>query len=235
MIRNLFIDLDDTLFDFHKSEALALSKSFCELGIVPTEENISLYSRINQGQWERLERREATREEILLKRFEILFSELGITNRKPCEAQTVYEKNLSNTYFYIDGAEEVLSRLSEKYNVYIASNGTAVVQDKRIALSGIKKYIKEIFISQKVGHDKPSKAFFDACFEKIKDFKKEETIMVGDSLTSDILGGINAGIKTCLFNPKRKAGRADIIPDYEIFELAELSKILCLQAVPYRL
>ena len=226
MIRNLFIDLDDTLFDFHKSEALALSKSFCELGIVPTEENISLYSRINQGQWERLERREATREEILLKRFEILFSELGITNRKPCEAQTVYEKNLSNTYFYIDGAVELLSNLSKKYDIYIASNGTAVVQDKRIALSGIKEYVKEIFISQRVGHDKPSKAFFDACFETIENFRKEETIMVGDSLTSDILGGINAGVRTCLFNPKRKHGRADIVPDYEIYELSELSKIL---------
>ncbi len=226
MIKNLFIDLDDTLFDFHKSEATALSKTFSELGIIPTEENIALYSRINQSQWERLERREATREEILLKRFEILFSELGISDRLPSEAQAIYEKNLSNTYFYIGGAVELLSELSEKYDIYIASNGTAVVQDKRIALSGIEKYVKKIFISQRVGYDKPSKAFFDACFETIENFKKEETVMVGDSLTSDILGGINAGIKTCLYNPKRKAGRDDIVPDYEIYELSELTKIL---------
>ncbi len=226
MIKNLFIDLDDTLFDFHKSEAAALSETFIQLGIVPTEKNIALYSKINQGQWERLERGEATREEILLKRFEILFSELGITNHFPSEAQTFYEKNLSNTYFYIEGAEELLERLSEKYDIYIASNGTAVVQDRRIALSGIERYVKRIFISQKVGYNKPSEKFFAACFETIKNFKKEETIMVGDSLTSDILGGKNAGIKTCLYNPKRKTGREDIVPDYEIYELSELIKIL---------
>ena len=226
MIRNLFIDLDDTLFDFHRSEAKALSETFISLGITPTEENVALYSRINQGQWERLERREATREEILFKRFELLFSELGIENHTPSEAQSLYEGNLSKTYFYVDGAEELLMKLSGKYDIYIASNGTAVVQDSRIALSGIKKYVTGIFISQRVGYDKPSREFFDACFNSIENFKKEETIIVGDSLTSDILGGINAGIKTCLFNPKEKPGRNDIVPDYEIKTLAELIKIL---------
>ncbi len=226
MIKNLFIDLDDTLFDFHRSEAKALSETFIALGITPTEENIALYSEINQRQWERLERGEAKREEILLKRFELLFAELGIKNRLPAEAQALYEKNLSETYFYIDGAEALLSKLSDKYDIYIASNGTAVVQDRRIAISGIEKYVKKIFISQRVGYNKPAREFFDICFKSIENFKKEETIIVGDSLTSDILGGINVGVKTCLYNPKRKAGREDIIPDYEITALEELVKIL---------
>lgn len=224
-IEYVFLDLDDTVFDFHKCEASALSDMLTELGITPTDELLALYSRINDGQWKRLERGEATREEILFKRFELLFSEIG-NGGDPKRAQELYESNLSTRYFYIDGAQELLDTLFGKYKLYLASNGTAKVQDGRISRSGIAKYFDGIFISHKIGYNKPSHEFFDYCFSKIPNFSRDRAIIVGDSLTSDILGGKNAGILTCLFNPSKKANGTDIMPDLEITSLYELPALL---------
>lgn len=225
MVKFVFLDLDDTIFDFHASEGKALSGTLAELGITPTTETLALYSKINKGQWERLERGEAAREEILVRRFEILFDTLGVC--KPAyEAQKIYEHNLSLEYIYIDGAEELLENLFGKYKLYLASNGTAKVQDSRIERSGIAKYFDGIFISQRVGYDKPSREFFEYCFAEIDGFSKDEAIIVGDSLSSDILGGINAGIRTCRYNPKGMPQNPEIMPDYEIASLDELPKLL---------
>ena len=109
---------------------------------------------------------------------------------------------------------------------YIVSNGNLSVQNGRIASAGIAGYFEEIFISQKIGFDKPRKEFFDACFARIPGFDRQRSIIVGDSLTSDIRGGINAGIKTCWYNPRGKAARADIRPDYCITALHELPGLL---------
>ena len=225
MIKYLFFDIDDTLFDFKRSEKDALSKTLSALGINPTEEIISLYSRINRSQWEALERGEATREVILPRRYEILFKEIGI-DADPKQAQKIYERQLSRTYYYLPGAEELLGELYGKYKIYLASNGTAIVQDGRISLSGIGKYAEDIFISEKIGHNKPSPEFFDACFSRIEGFEKEHAIIIGDSLSSDILGGIGAGIKTCLFNPHGNAVSSDIKPDFEVRSFSEIPKLL---------
>ncbi len=225
MIKTVFLDLDDTLFDFHKAEALALAGMLDEIGVSPTEERLARYSEINKLQWQRLERGEVTREEVLVERFRIFFSEFGIVCDAR-EARRIYEHRLGIGHYFIDGAEELLRALYGKYDLYLASNGTASVQRGRIESSGIEKYFKEIFVSQNVGHNKPSKEFFDYCFSRIDGFKKDEAIIVGDSLSSDILGGINAGIKTCLFNPKKKPTVGSVIPDYEITALGELPKLL---------
>ncbi len=224
-IKYVFLDLDDTLFDFRASEGKALSDMLRSLGVEPNAQTLSLYNKINRGQWERLERGEATRDEILVHRFEILFDTLGIS-LSAREAQKIYEHNLSLEYIYIDGAEELLENLSGKYRLYLASNGTAKVQDSRIARSGIAKYFDGIFISQRVGYDKPSREFFECCFAEIDGFSKDTAIIVGDSLSSDILGGINAGIRTCRFNPEGKPKNPDITPDYEIKNLSELPSLL---------
>ncbi len=225
MIKYLFFDIDDTLFDFKRSEKHALSKALSALGIEPTEEVTSLYSRINRSQWEALERGEVTRDVILFRRYEILFNKIEI-DANPKEAQRLYETQLSQTYYYLPGAEELLSELYGKYKIYLASNGTAIVQDGRIALSGIGKYAEDIFISEKIGYNKPRREFFDACFSRIAGFEKEYAIMIGDSLSSDILGGIGAGIKTCLFNPHGSVANDRIKPDFEVRELSEIPNLL---------
>ena len=224
-IKHIFLDLDDTIFDFHKSEGAALSEMLRQLEIEPTPEILARYSKINKSGWERLERGETTRDRILTERFEILFAELK-KDADPRIAQRIYEGNLANEYHYIDGAEALLSSLFGKYKLYLASNGTARVQDSRIECSGIAKYFDGIFISERIGYDKPSREFFEKCFSLIPDFSRDETIIVGDSLTSDILGGINAGIKTCWYNPNSKTPRRDIIPNYEIKALDELVDLL---------
>ncbi len=227
MITTVFFDLDDTLFDFKRSERKALTNTLARLGIEPTEKTLSRYSDINRGQWEALERGEVTRDVILVRRYEILFSELGV-NADPHSAQAIYEKELSGIYFYVDGAIELVEKLraTGKYRMYLASNGTAVVQDSRIAISGIAKYFDGVFISERIGYNKPSPKFFEGCFAQIEVFSKDEAIIIGDSLTSDIQGGINAGIRTCLFNPKRISVPRNIMPDYEVCSLDEIPDLL---------
>ena len=225
MIKTIFLDLDDTIFDFHKAEALALTGTLKEIGVEPTEERISRYSEINAMQWKRLERGEITREVVLYERFRLFFLEYGIAE-DPMTARRIYEKKLGTGHYFIDGAEELLDALYGKYRLYLASNGTAAVQAGRIQSSGIEKYFEEIFVSETIGHNKPSKEFFDFCFEKIGGIDKESAIIIGDSLSSDILGGKNAGIKTCLFNPKKKAITGDIIPDYEVNSLSKIPALL---------
>ena len=125
----------------------------------------------------------------------------------------------------------MLEALHGEYRLFICSNGTAVVQEGRLKSAGIGPYFEEIFISEEIGFNKPSVEFFNRCFDKIPDFCRERTIMIGDSLTSDILGGINAGIRTCWFNPQGRSGRGDIVPDYELSKLEQvpglLKKIFC--------
>ena len=224
-IKFVFIDIDDTLFDFHRSEAVALSYTLESLGIDPTEETLSRYSRINKSLWQALERGEIERDRLLTKRYELLFEEIS-AKADARVAQSLYEGKLSKTYYYLDGAEELLSHLKKNYKVYLASNGTAIVQDGRIARSGIGKYADGIFISERVGYNKPSREFFESCFSSIEGFDKEFAVMIGDSLSSDILGGINAGIKTCFYNPASIPIPPDIRPDAEAKSLGDIPAIL---------
>ena len=224
MIKTVFLDLDDTLLDFHRSEAVAISMTLSGFGIEPTEAVKKRYSEINRSMWEQLELGNLTREEILVRRFELLFEELGV-DVDGMEARRRYEWNLGGSYFYMEGAEALLTELSAKYDLYLMSNGTAAVQDRRIAASGIAKYFKGIFISETIGYNKPSREFFDLCFAKIPDFDKTESIIIGDSLSSDIQGGINAGILTCHYN-SRGEKKDGITPDYTINALEELPSLL---------
>ena len=224
MIRTVFLDLDDTLLDFHRSEREAISMTLSSLGVTPTEAVRQRYSEINRYVWQQLELGTMTREQILVRRFELLFEEMGL-QIDGMEARRRYERNLGGSYFYIDGAEALLDELSKKYDLYLMSNGTAAVQDRRIAASGIAKYFKGLFISEKVGYNKPAIEFFEKCFAEIPDFRKEESIIIGDSLSSDIKGGINAGIPTCHYNPKGETSDK-ITPDYTIKALEELPTLL---------
>ena len=225
MIRYVLFDVDDTLLDFGKAEAAAIRKTFERIGIPVTDELIRRYSEINAQQWSRFEKGEITREKLLTERFDILFSELGIN--VPSEmAQASYEYLLGIGHYFVDGAEELLEALKDKYELYIVSNGNASVQDRRLKRAGIIPYFNDIFISERVGFNKPSAEFFEACFERIPGFEKDKAVIVGDRLSSDILGGINAGVKTCWFNPRGDAPNPDIPADYEIKHLSELPALL---------
>ncbi len=225
MIRNVLFDLDDTLFDFHKAEKIALTKTLVHFGIDPTEETLALYSTINAAHWKRLELGEISREEVKVGRYRELFKTIGV-ECDPVKATAYYESMLGIGHYFMPGAPELLGELYRKYRLYIVSNGTAKVQEGRIGSSGIAKYMDGIFISQLLGANKPDKQFFDICFAEIPDFSLSETVIIGDSLSSDIKGGINAGITTVWFNPKGIENDNDIKPDYTIKELSEVPGLL---------
>ena len=224
MIKFIFLDLDDTILDFHRSEAVALRKTLQSLNVNPTDEVIARYSAINLAHWKALERRELTRGEVLTGRFRQLFEELGM-NVSPNVAQSLYEKNLSESHFFIDGAPRLLMTLSQKYQLYIASNGTTLVQTSRIASSGIGRYFKAVFLSEQLGADKPQIEFFERATGQIEGYNPNEAIILGDSITSDMQGGINAGMHTCWFNPHHRDNHG-ITPEFEITDLSEFDAVL---------
>ena len=225
MFEFLFLDLDDTILDFQKAEHIALSKTLQDFGLEPTERVLKRYNLINKAHWEALERKELTREQVLVGRFQVLFAEMGITV-EPVTVARAYEDNLSIGHYFLPGAEESVERLSKKYKLYLASNGTAKVQAGRLKSANISRFFQEVFVSQELGANKPSLEYFEKCFARIPDFDRTKAIIVGDSLTSDILGGQNAGIATCWVNPHHKAGREDIRVDYEIEALSQLEDLL---------
>ena len=225
MFRFLFLDFDDTLLDFHKAEAIAVDKAFRAVGVQPTPELIARYSAVNKLHWQMLERGELTREEVLVERFAYLFREQCIP-ADPAACKTYYEDYLCLGHFFMPGAEDILAYLAPRYRLYLASNGTARVQESRLKSAGIGGYFEQVFISQHLGANKPSRAFFQRCFARIPDFQPEQALMVGDSLTSDIRGANGAGMAACWLNPRHEARLPDVTVDYEIRALAELREFL---------
>ena len=221
----VFLDLDDTILDFHQAERSALRRTMEELGFSPSDEQLDRYSVINIGQWEKLENGLLTRDEVLVSRYEIWLGELGLDLPAAMVTQR-YEGHLHEGYFLVPGARALLERLKGEYGLYVASNGVGAVQASRIRGAGIEAFFDGIFISEDLGANKPDPAFFRACFARIPDFDPDRAIMVGDSLSSDIRGGRNARIRTCWFNPGHKKSRPDIRADYEIEALSELPKLL---------
>ena len=229
MFKTIFLDLDDTILDFGAAERVAVSKTFREIGLEPTDALVRRYSEINQQQWECFERGEITRDTVLVRRFEVLFRELGLNEDAVAASAAVedsYRGHLAEGHYFVEGAEDILAYLAPKYDLYLASNGVAETQYARLASAGIAPYFREIFISETTGHHKPERAYFEYCFAHIPNFDPSAALMIGDSLTSDIRGGKNAGIATCWFNLRHKENRTDIRPDYEIHALSELKTLL---------
>lgn len=224
MIEFLFLDLDDTILDFKKAEYIAIGKTIAEFGADPTDEVRHRYHEINRWHWEQLEKGTMTRAEILVNRFKMLFDELGVPVNAEQAART-YEKNLSQGHWFLPGAEETVDYLSKRYRLFLASNGTASVQKSRMTSANLYRFFETVFVSQEIGHNKPSKEYFDACFGSIPDFNPARALMVGDSLSSDIQGGINAGIRTVWVNPGHQ-DCGDIRPDFEIEALHQLPALL---------
>ena len=225
MIEFLFLDLDDTILDFHKAERIAIHKTLGELGLEPTEEVLGRYHLINKAHWEMLERGELTRAEVQWKRFDALFREFGV-EADPQMAARRYMENLSVGHYFLPGAEETVKELHKKYRLFLASNGNASVQKGRMTSANLYRFFEQVFVSEEIGYNKPARAYFEAAFARIPGFDRTKALMVGDSLTSDIKGGNNAGIRTCWVNPGHGPGNPEIPADYEIESLSQLPALL---------
>lgn len=227
MIKTLLWDIDGTLLDFSKAEAYGIRKCFeiFELGEC-TDEMLLRYSLINKKYWEMLERKELTKPQVLCGRFEEFFKSEGIHFHKIDEFNLEYQYRLGDKVFFCDNALETVTSLKGKYKQYAVTNGTFVAQNRKLTASGLDKIFDDVFISDKIGYEKPSKEFFDFVQNVIGDFNSEEVMIIGDSLTSDMLGGNNANIICCWYNPKSNANKYNIRIDYEIKDIAEVFEIL---------
>lgn len=202
----ILFDADETLLDFRRSEHDAVAETMREVGIEPTEERISVYSRINDSLWKALERGEIEKSVLLWRRF-LLFREYVGAEGGEAEARSMatrYTEHLSRKGYLLDGALSLCQRLKGRARMYIITNGVGFVQRGRYKLSGLDAYPDGVFISEEVGAEKPSGAYFSYVADHIPDFCRERTLVVGDSLTSDIKGGVDFGLDTCWFNPAGK-------------------------------
>ena len=222
--KTILIDLDDTLLDFQKSEDVAIRTTIKTLGVEPTDEVVATYKQINLKYWKMFERGEIEREALLVARFKEFCGLLNITNKDFSLLNETYFHYLSSTPFEIEGADEFLQKLSEKYNIYVITNGVKRVQTKRLSLVNITKYFKKIFISEEIGYQKPSIEYFDYVLNDLNLTNKDEILVIGDSLSSDIQGGINAGIDTMWYNPKGL--RSDLKYTYQISNYDDFFKII---------
>ncbi|MBQ7384427.1 MAG: YjjG family noncanonical pyrimidine nucleotidase [Clostridia bacterium] len=201
--KTVLFDADGTLFDFHKCEYEAIWHTMEVFGIAPNDELIADYSAINDSLWKMLERGEIEKSVLLYRRFEIFCEKYGF-RADAKEMASTYMNTLSEKAYLIDGAEDLCASLCGKVRMYIVTNGVEFIQRGRYAKSGFSKYFSDLFISGVVGYEKPSVEYFEYVAERIPEFDKSETVIVGDSLTSDIKGGINYGIATCWYNPEGK-------------------------------
>jgi len=223
--RTLLFDVDDTLLDFGAAEQASLRMLLESQGIQYSKDNHNKYSQINRRLWADFEDGKITREELFSTRFSLLFNELG-KSVDGIQLEEHYRRGLGEGHQLIAGAMELIHELQADFNLYIVTNGISKTQDKRLKLSGLYSSFKAIFVSEDTGYQKPMKEFFDFVFERIPNINLNETLIIGDSLSADIKGGILAGIDTCWVNLKGIENTTEWKPTYEIKSLDELFHIL---------
>lgn len=221
----LLFDADNTILDFDKAENQALERAFSECGLHFDADVLQIYRKNNIRQWQLFEQGKLTKSEVLTSRFVETFKELHLTSSID-EVARLYELYLHDGFLVIDGAAEVLEKLKQFCRLYLVSNGVLSIQNSRMRGSGLDKYFIKRFVSEEIGYPKPKIEYFNACFANIENFDKDKTLIIGDSLTSDIQGGVNAGIDTCWFNPNHIENNSHLAPTYEIDDLCNLLKIV---------
>lgn len=219
-------DVDGTLLDFAYSQDYAIRKCFQTIGQPITEEMISRYSQINDDFWKRLERKEITREQLLPGRFLRLFEEYHIEGVDIKAFMKDYQESLGSVYSFLDDALTILTALHGHMKQYVVTNGVTSTQENKLRLSGIYNLMDGVFISEQLGADKPSDEFFFKALAEVSEQDRSRILIVGDSLSSDILGGVRAGIATCWYNPKGQENATDLRPDYEIHDLHQIYEVL---------
>lgn len=231
--RILLFDVDNTLLDFDANEEESFKAMMEELGEDWSEEIYETYKKLNAGLWKRIERNEITVNEGVNRRFSDLMAQYGKEVDGSLWERT-YRKYLNQGVQEIPQVHQVLGRLREEgYELYVITNGVTETQESRMARSGLDQYFRESFISGRIGAGKPSKEFFDYVKGHVPGFEAKEALVVGDSLSSDIKGGVDAGIPTCWFTRETDADKRDkmlqesgLNPDYVIGSLTEIFHVV---------
>lgn len=224
-IKAVFLDIDNTLLDFNKCSELAMQKAFAEHGLEYIEKVFPTFLNVNDGLWIKIEKGEYTREQLHKERWNIILSNLGYDY----DGEKIEKSFLGNLYdciVKIDGANEIVEYLSSKYYLCTASNAPNDQQYNRLKLAGFYPFIKKVFTSEAIGFAKPLPEFFDACFKQIPEISPEQTVIIGDSLTADIKGGKDYGMKTVWYNHLNAETPEHIYYDAKVDKLIEIKEIL---------
>ncbi len=221
----LWFDADGTLFDYDRAEALALRKSFDLLGLPFEDSYLDLYRGINQKLWRALEGGEITQAVLGARRFELLLEAIQLSASIE-QLKSVYLEQLALCASLMDGAHEVLETLHRTSRIAIITNGLQSVQRGRFDRSTIKPFVSELIISEEIGAAKPHAAFFEIASARTGRPPKRAVLLIGDSLSSDIRGGLDYGIDTCWFNPGGEPRPEGLAITYEIRQLRELLELL---------
>ncbi len=219
----LLFDADDTLFDFPQAEANALRWALEQSNLPFRAEFFEIYSRYNQQVWKEFERGEVTALDLRVKRFRLFFNEAGIAS-DPQAISPLYLQNLALGTDLLPGAEEIIRAMLGRCRLALVTNGLKDVQRPRLERSALRGSFEQVFISEEVGAAKPSRAYFEAVFRGLGQPPKETVLLIGDSLTSDMRGGLEYGIDTCWYNPLGKT--TDLPVTYQISRLVELFDLL---------
>ena len=220
----VFIDIDDTLLDFTKCANDAIKSACNKFGVPYTTTLVDTFHPINLDLWHRLEKKEVTKEKLFDTRFQIVFDKLGI-KADGIAFETAFRENFHESAILVDGARDLLEYLRSKYKVYVASNASMHQQTNRMKRAELDGYIDGYFVSEDIGFPKPQKEFFDACFKALPDVKPQDVVMIGDSLSADIKGACEYGLKTIWYN-HRNEPTAGVKCDYIVSRLSEIKNIL---------
>ncbi|HCX72429.1 MAG TPA: noncanonical pyrimidine nucleotidase, YjjG family [Candidatus Cloacimonas sp.] len=225
-IKTLLFDADGTLFNFEKAEKVALEKTLEHFKINQNLGKLSqIYNKCNSNVWEKFEKKEITAKQLRIERFRLFLEQTGIKG-EAAQFSKVYINELSQCSYLLNDAKEIVQELYGKYELALITNGLEDVQKARIYNSDLSKFFSQVFISEEIGFPKPDTRIFDYVFKKILHKNKEQVLIVGDNLYSDIKGGNDYGIFTCWFNPHNKNNKSGIEPEFEINSLPEIKKIL---------
>lgn len=227
MIDVILWDVDGTLLDFLAAEQAAMEDCFAHFGLGPlTPERLARYSALNRVYWQRLERGELTKPQVLVGRFREFFAGEGLSPDLAQPFNARYQEKLGDTVRFQDGADRLVARLRGRVRQYAATNGTRVAQERKLRRSGLDRQLDGVFISELLGAEKPSPAFFDQVLAAIGPVDRRRVLMVGDSLTSDMAGGLGAGLRCCWYNPQKLPVPPDLALDYVISDLNEVEGLL---------
>ena len=227
MIKIVLWDVDGTLLDFNAAERASIKTLFREFGLGDcTDTMLARYSDINTSFWKRIEKNELTRPQVLIGRFDQFFTEYGIDTQIAPKFNERYQLALGDTIVYRDDSLNIVKGLKGKVKQYVVSNGTVAAQTKKLEKSKFGEWMDGVFLSEQLGVEKPNTGFFEKVFSSIYPDDLSEVMIVGDSLTSDMQGGMNAGIKTCWYNPQKKPVPDNYRVDFVISDLHELTDLL---------
>jgi len=221
----IIFDADETLFDFKKSEKAALENTMRDFQFEYKEEtHLESYMAINSKVWKELEQGLITQSELNLLRFQRFLNHFELEQDVHKFANT-YIRHLSQASFLYEESPRLIRELNKNHRLVILSNGLKAVQENRLKKSSIAEYFEDIIISEDVGLAKPDPKIFALVFSRLKHNNKKTSLIVGDSLTSDIRGGISFGIDTCWLNAAAAENQSEIKPTFEINHLNELKSL----------